>query len=279
MVKSYNFSSYSALCAFGEEYDDQAAFGHYYSFSYDPKLAMAISVGGESGCHSATDLNEDSIAMIKSDINDYSLAIIADGHFGNHSSKIAINTIISAFKDIPQDVPLTLELFKSWLVPVLLSANNSILKKNMNQELNHKSETTLSLVLANTSGLYWANFGDSRIYTTWAVENHYDIAPIAHRVFLGRQMSEVYLYDNLYAGFVSWQTTTDNKVLPCVIICSDGFPEVRTPDIDPSELITWVGYPSNGEEACKNLMLQAFAHNACDNLTCAVIISPKIKLS
>ena len=271
-------SSFHALCAFGQDYADHTTFGHSYSFSHNSHLSMSISVGGQPECHSATDLNEDSGAIVKFSINDYSLAIIADGHFGSHSSKIVIETILSALEYIPQHDLLTLVSFKDWLLPVLFHANSVILKKNMYLAPNYKSETTLSLVLATSCDFYWANFGDSRIYTTWMVEDHYDIAPVIHSVFLGRQMSKQYLSDNLYTGIVSWPPNNDSDILPCVIICSDGFPEVKSPDIDPAELVSWIGHPGNGGDACENVMSRAFAYNACDNLTCAIIVSPRMNL-
>lgn len=121
---------------------------------------MNINYISESKCGLVRDTNQDHAGTLQT--HDGFLAVVCDGVGGNNggerASELAVDSIISAFKDSPENNPL-LKIRDG-----IRFANKRIAEEAaLDPDLKGMATTVVALYL-DKEGAYWAHAGDSRIY-------------------------------------------------------------------------------------------------------------------
>jgi serine/threonine protein phosphatase PrpC len=253
---------------YGKDHSSPEGYKKFNLVEIDKSLAMALSVGGRKDCHTYTDRNEDSVAILKND--KFLYLMVADAHFGADSTEIVIKAIKEKVDSISQTLKnnfkshILQELVFHTLYPKLIEHTDNF----TNLPLKKQSRTQFTLSVIKDSKLIFAHIGDTRIYKNWGKKNL--VTPIIHQQAFGYITNKEAFKNSIHVGELDLSNQEhDDSKQKYILLCSDGFPEIRYPnEIPPETIVSWFNYATTATEACKILMDKAFELEACDNLSC-----------
>ena len=203
---------------------------------------LALSRGLDSPA-TKQDPNEDACGVVTS--AEYSVAVVADAHFGRHSAEVAVEALLAAaIRTPPGSDP------SSWLSEQLTAAHRRVLKGS--------SACALLAVVLQGTRLSWISIGDCRLY-----------------LLRSGQTRVLNPLDNHYLG--DWgplRTNTGEQALhedDRIILSSDGLPECRynIPTLSPRQ-VGLIASRGDAMEAAIALTEAALERGGEDNIAVVV---------
>ena len=204
---------------------------------------LALSRGLDSPA-TKQDPNEDACGVVTS--TEYSVAVVADAHFGRRSAEVAVEAILAAaLRTPPSSNP------RGWLAQQLAAAHQRVLKGS--------SACALLAVVVQGSQLSWISIGDCRLY-----------------LLRSGQTTVLNPLDGHYLGdWGTLKTSSGEQPLHIddrIIIASDGLPECRynVPTLSPHQ-VGLIASRGDAEEVAISLTEAALERGGEDNIAVVVL--------
>ncbi|MDO9410072.1 ADP-ribosylglycohydrolase family protein [Patulibacter sp.] len=123
--------------------------------AFDRDLAAGITAGARKKSYAATDPNEDAVRVFRT--NGATVILVADGHNGESSARVACDVIASLLEEDQHAVDTEADLVE------LLTGTNGAVRSATAALGQPESRTTLVLAVVRGSRVRWASMGDSLV--------------------------------------------------------------------------------------------------------------------
>ena len=123
--------------------------------AFDRDLAAGITAGARKKSYAATDPNEDAVRVFRAD--GATVILVADGHNGESSARVACDVIASLLEEDQHAVDTEADLVE------LLTGTNGAVRSATAALGQPESRTTLVLAVVRGSRVRWASMGDSLV--------------------------------------------------------------------------------------------------------------------
>lgn len=246
--------------------------------------SIIVATATDTGC--IRELNEDAVQVVR-DNNESSshglLAVVCDG-MGGHAagevaSRIAIDTIAREWR-ATSDPAVSLR-------QAVLAANRAILAVSATNRGYAGMGTTVIAVIIREGMAWCAHVGDSRCYLLrdnqlfLMTEDHSAVMELVKRGHITADAARAHPDKNVISRALGARRDVDVTVWPRpfrvrsgdhFLLCSDGLYDVVSDERMREILSSY-----EPDEACEQLIANARANGAPDNVTVAILAAPSVK--
>lgn len=222
-------------------------------------------------------VNEDS-SLVDSDVNGFTLAIVADGMGGHQAGDIASQTAVESVRKAMQALQpgMSDEQCKAVLLAAIAEANQIVYDLSSSQELYSGMGTTLVVALAAEEWVIIGHIGDSRAYKyhDGQLDQLTDDHSLVNELVKSGQILPEEAFNhprrNVVTRALGTEQIAEADILEdhwqqdeVVLMCSDGLSSL----ISHQEILQILNSPQDLQAKAKSLIDRALAAGGDDNIT------------